>query len=68
MEGMKNPDLEKAWKYVKPTIISESKSTTDFSIKNGAKPVKIDLKSIKMEDTGDLTPAQRSEWRKMNGY
>jgi hypothetical protein len=35
---------------VKPTIVSESKSTTDFSIKNNAKPVKVDLKSMSMEE------------------
>jgi hypothetical protein len=35
---------------VKPTIVSESKSKTDFSIKNNAKPVKVDLKSMTMAD------------------
>ncbi len=63
---MKNPDLEKAWKYVKPTIAQESQSKTDFSIKNNAKPTKVDLKSMKMEDTANLTREQRSEWRKIH--
>lgn len=65
---MKNPDLEKAWKYVKPTIAKESESITDFSIKNNSKPVKVDLKSMPMAETGDLTPEQRKEWRKIHGY
>ena len=60
--------LKDAWKYVKPTIISESKSSMDFSIKNNAKPVKVDLKSMSMAETADLTPTQRSEWRKIHGY
>lgn len=66
LTGMKNPDLDKAWKYVKPTIIKESESNIDFSIKNNAKPIKVDLKSIKFEDTGSLSPEQRKEWRKIN--
>ena len=60
--------LKDAWKYVKPTIISESKSSMDFSIKNNAKPVRVDLKSMTMAETADLTSAQRSEWRKIHGY
>ena len=62
--------LKDAWKYVKPTIVSESKSTTDFSIKNNAKPVKVDLKSMSMEDAyadWALTKEQRAEWRKIHG-
>jgi hypothetical protein len=47
---MKNPDLEKAWKYVKPTIAVESKSTNDFSIKNNQKATKVDLKSMSMNE------------------
>lgn len=63
---MKNPDLEKAWKYVKPTIVTESKSSMDFSIKSNSKSTKVDLKSLKIEDTTELTPEQRSEWRKIH--
>lgn len=62
--------LKDAWKYVKPTIISESKSTTDFSIKNNAKPVKVDLKSMSMEEAyadWALSKEQRAEWRKIHG-
>lgn len=40
----------------------------DFSIKNNTKPVKVDLKSMTMAETADLTSAQRSEWRKIHGY
>lgn len=65
---MKNPDLEKAWKYVKPTIVTESKSSMDFSIKSNSKSTKVDLKSLKIEDTTELTPEQRSEWRKIHWY
>lgn len=34
MAEMKNPDLEKAWKYVKPTIPVESRTEMDFAIKS----------------------------------
>jgi predicted RNase H-like nuclease (RuvC/YqgF family) len=60
--------LKDAWKYVKPTIITESKSSMDFSIKSN-KPVKVDLKSMSMEDAyadWALTKEQRAEWRKIH--
>lgn len=58
-------DLEKAWKYVKPTIQVESKTEKDFEIKwKSSKSV--DLTKITLEETADLTPAQRSEWRKIH--
>lgn len=34
MSDMKNPDLERAWKYVKPTIPVESQTEKDFDIKS----------------------------------
>lgn len=67
MADMKNPDIEKAWKYVKPTIVTESKSSMDFSIKS-SKSTKIDLNSISIEDTKELSKEQRSEWRKLHWY
>lgn len=69
LSGMKNPDLEKAWKYVKPTIISESKTTNDFSIKNTNKATKVDLKSMTINEAyaeWALTKEQRAEWRKIH--
>lgn len=42
--------LKEAWKYVKPTVISESKSSNDFSIKNTSKHTKVDLKNMTMAD------------------
>lgn len=66
---MKNPDIEKAWKYVKPTIAKESETTRDFEIKGKVKSAKIDLKTIPMSEAyeeGRLTPEQRKEWRKIH--
>lgn len=57
--------LKDAWKYVKPTIVTESKSSMDFSIKS-SKSTKIDLKSLSIEDTKELSKEQRSEWRKIH--
>lgn len=34
MAEMKNPDIDKAWKYVKPTISVESRTEKDFDIKS----------------------------------
>lgn len=61
--------LKEAWKYVKPTVISESKSSNDFSIKNTSKPTKVDLKNMTMADAyadWALTKEQRAEWRKIH--
>lgn len=64
---MKNPDLEKAWKYVKPTIALESKDSTNFSIKNNSKPVKKDLVNMSLKDAYEnLSPEERKEWRKLH--
>ena len=57
--------LKDAWRYVKPTIVTESKSSMDFSIKS-SKSTKIDLNSISIEDTKELSKEQRSEWRKLH--
>lgn len=57
--------LKDAWRYVKPTIVTESKSSMDFSIKS-SKSTKIDLKSLSIEDTKELSKEQRSEWRKIH--
>lgn len=59
--------LKDAWRYVKPTIVTESKSSMDFSIKS-SKSTKIDLKSLSIEDTKELSKEQRSEWRKIHWY
>lgn len=66
---MKNPDINKAWKYVKPTIIKESETTRDFEIKGKVKSTKVDLTTLSMEEAyeeGRLTPEQRKEWRKIH--
>lgn len=66
---MKNPDLEKAWKYVKPTIAKESETTRDFEIKGKVKSTKVDLAKLSFEEAyseGALTPEQRKEWRKIH--
>lgn len=60
--------LKDAWKYVKPTIVTESKSSMDFSIKNNSKSTKVDLKSLSIEETTELSKEQRSEWRKIHWY
>lgn len=69
MADMKNPDLEKAWKYVKPTIAKESETTRDFEIKWKVKPTKVDLNTLSMQEAyeeGRLTTEQRKEWRKIH--
>ena len=66
---MKNPDIEKAWKYVKPTIAKESETTRDFEIKGKVKSTKVDLATLPMSEAyeeGRLTPEQRREWRKIH--
>jgi hypothetical protein len=48
MAEMKNPDIEKAWKYVKPTIAKESETTRDFDIKG--KVSKVDVTKLSITD------------------
>lgn len=38
----------------------------DFSIKNNSKSTKVDLKSLSIEETTELSKEQRSEWRKIH--
>jgi hypothetical protein len=47
---MKNPDLEKAWKYVKPTIQVESTTERDFDIKSKGTTKKVDLSKVTFEE------------------
>lgn len=61
-----NVDRDKAWKIVKVDIPTESKSKTDFNLSNKTPKLPKDLTKIKLEDTGDMTPQQRAEWRKAN--
>lgn len=65
--------LKDAWKYVKATVPTESKSHTDFSIKNNNKPTKVDLKNVSLSEIyakdgnkNVFTDQQRKEWRKIH--
>lgn len=60
--------LAKAWKFVKWNIPAESKSKTDFNLSNKTPKLPKDLTKVKLEDTGDMTPQQRAEWRKANWF
>lgn len=69
MAEMKNPDLEKAWKYVKPTIQVESTTERDFDIKSKGTTKKVDLSKVSFEEiySGEYTAEQKREWRKLHG-
>jgi hypothetical protein len=65
---MKNPDLEKAWKYVKPTISQESVSKDDFSIKWQPKATG-KLENLTMDEAyapWALSKEQRAKWREIH--
>ncbi len=62
-------NLEDSWKYVKPTLDTESKDSKDFDLKSRTPSKKIDLKSMSIEEAyseGKLSKEQRSEWRKLH--
>lgn len=66
MAEMKNPDLEKAWKYVKPTIPVESRTEMDFAIKSKWTTKKTDISKLSFEEVyaeGAYTAEQKREWR-----
>lgn len=60
--------LAKAWKRVKPTIATESKTEKDFDIKSKWTQKKVDLSKLTMEEiySDDYTLEQRKEWRKIH--
>lgn len=67
MADMKNPDLERAWKYVKPTIPVESQTEKDFDIKSKWTTKKTDLSKLSFEEvySWDYTAEQKREWRSL---
>ena len=60
--------LTKAWKRVKPTIPTESKTEKDFDIKSKWTQKKTDLSKVSMEEiySDAYTLEQRKEWRKIH--
>lgn len=70
MADMKNPDIDKAWKYVKPTISKESETKHDFDVKSKVKSQKLDLQKMSFSDYAKLDPVEyaheRKEWRKLH--
>lgn len=61
-------DRDKAWKIVKVDIPVESKSKNDFNLSSKTPKLPKDLTKVKIEDTKDWTPKERSEWRKANWF
>lgn len=61
-----NVDREKAWKILKTDLPEESKTKKDFSLGNNKPPLKKDLSKVSVTETGDLSPEERSQWRKIH--
>lgn len=61
-------DRDKAWKIVKVDIPVESKSKNDFNLSSKTPKLPKDLTKVKIEDTKDMTPEQRADWRKANWF
>lgn len=61
-------DRDKAWKIVKVDIPVESKSKNDFNLSSKTPKLPKDLTKVRIEDTKDMTPQQRADWRKANWF
>jgi hypothetical protein len=58
-------DREKAWKFVKMDLPTESESRTDFDIKQREVSSK-NLKDISPDEALNLPKDKKREWRKLN--
>lgn len=60
-------DFDDAWDFVKAKLPKESISKTSFDTKGKASVAK-DYTKISFEDSASLSPTERREWRKANGW
>lgn len=63
-----NMNLDMAWSFLKATTPEESKSYDDFEIKGKKSGWTIDYKSMSLDESVKLSPAERKEWRKANWW
>lgn len=60
-------DFDDAWDFVKAKLPKESISKTSFDTK-GKTSVAKDYTKVSFEDSASLSPVERREWRKANGW
>jgi len=63
-----NMDNDDAWTFLKAKLPPESVSKKDISLKQSTPKVKKDLSKVTFEETWDLTPEERAEWRKLKEW
>ena len=63
-----NMDFDDAWDFVKAKLPKESISKTSFDVKGKSPSSSKDYTKISVEDSASLSTAERSAWRKANGW
>lgn len=61
-------DFDDAWDFVKAKLPKESTTSVSFEVKGKSPSSKKDYTKVSFEDSASLTPSERREWRKANGW